>query len=69
MRLNKSGRMVQTAWDELPSHYLGVKTDAFVIMPNHIHAIIVLSVGAGPNGTAVGKGIVDLKLHFSELRS
>lgn len=41
--------MVQTTWDELPGHYPGVETDAFVIMPNRIHAIIVLSpVGAGP---------------------
>jgi len=51
MRLNDAGRMIQTAWDELPDHYPGVETDAFVVMPNHIHAIIVLSpdsVGAGP---------------------
>jgi len=25
-----------------------VETDAFVVMPNHIHAIIELTVGAGP---------------------
>jgi REP element-mobilizing transposase RayT len=48
MRLNDAGRMVQAVWDELSDHYPGVETDAFVVMPNHIHAIIVLSVGAGP---------------------
>lgn len=48
MRLNDAGRMVQAVWNELPDHYPGVETDAFVVMPNHIHAIIVLSVGAGP---------------------
>ena len=49
MRLNEAGRMVQTVWDELSDHYPGVQTDAFIIMPNHIHAIIVLiDVGAGP---------------------
>ncbi len=51
MRLNDAGRMVQTLWDELPDHSPGVETDAFVVMPNRIHAIIVLSpdpVGAGP---------------------
>jgi len=65
MRLNDAGQMVQTAWDELPDHYPGVETDAFVVMPNHVHAIIVLSpdpVGAGPcacpnqNGQPVGAG-------------
>jgi putative transposase len=51
MRMNDAGRMVQATWDELPSHYPGVETDAFVVMPNHIHGIIRLcgrSVGAGP---------------------
>ena len=51
-RLRDAGRMVQTVWDELPVHYLGVDIDAFAVMPNHIHGIIVLDgvdrVGAGP---------------------
>jgi putative transposase len=51
MRMNEAGCMVQTTWDELPGHYPGVETDAFVVMPNHIHGIIRLCerpVGAGP---------------------
>ncbi len=49
MRMNEAGSMVQRAWDELPSHYPGVSTDTFVVMPNHIHGIIMLTpVGAGP---------------------
>jgi REP element-mobilizing transposase RayT len=43
MRLNDAGRMVQAVWNELPDHYPGVETDAFVVMPNHVHAIIVLA--------------------------
>lgn len=39
--------MIQLVWDELPAHYPGIEIDAFVVMPNHIHGIIVL-VGAGP---------------------
>jgi putative transposase len=42
MRLNDAGRMVQRVWDEIPHHYPGVDLDAFVVMPNHIHGIIVL---------------------------
>jgi len=42
--------MVQTVWDELPDHYPGVDIDAFVVMPNHIHGIILLTVGATPRG-------------------
>ena len=39
--------MVQTVWNEIPSHYCGIEVDEFSIMPNHIHGIIII-VGAGP---------------------
>ena len=53
MRLNEVGKMVQMIWDELPKYYQGVAINAFQIMPNHVHGIIILkhqnfSVGAGP---------------------
>jgi putative transposase len=47
MVLSDAGRMVQTVWDEIPVHYAGVAIDTFVVMPHHIHGIIVL-VGAAP---------------------
>jgi putative transposase len=40
-------------WDDLSIHYPRVECDAFVIMPNHIHGIIVL-VGAGPRACFAG---------------
>ncbi|HXF47866.1 MAG TPA: transposase [Verrucomicrobiae bacterium] len=46
MRLNDLGLIVQKVWDELPEHYPSIELDKFVIMPNHIHGIIIL-VGAG----------------------
>ena len=51
MILNDAGRMVLTVWNEMPGRYPSVQIDSFVIMPNHIHGIIVLTgsnVGAGP---------------------
>lgn len=54
MRLNAAGQMAQTVWNELPVHYSGVDIDAFVIMPNHFHGIVVVApavgVGAAPRG-------------------
>jgi len=47
MRLNDAGVMIQAAWREIPSFYVGVGIDAFVVMPNHVHGIIIL-VGADP---------------------
>ena len=46
MHLNEAGCLVQTAWDELSARFPGVELDAFVVMPNHVHGIVVL-VGAG----------------------
>ncbi len=48
MRLNDAGKIILSVWDELPLYYPGANVDAFVVMPNHIHGIIVLTVGAGP---------------------
>lgn len=47
MQVNDAGHMVQTVWEEIPIHYPGVLVDAFVVMPNHIHGIVILA-GAGP---------------------
>ena len=42
MHLTPAGTMVQTIWEELPFHYPNIELDAFVLMPNHIHGIIIL---------------------------
>lgn len=43
MRLNETGVLVQTVWNGLPDHYSHVELDAFVIMPNHVHGVVVLA--------------------------
>lgn len=52
MHLNDAGRLVQTVWDELPARCPGAYLDAFVVMPNHIHGIII--VGAPLVGAQKG---------------
>jgi putative transposase len=42
MRLNRLGIIVEEAWCKLRNHYPSVHLDSFVVMPNHIHGIIVL---------------------------
>jgi putative transposase len=48
MRLNDAGRMVAEVWKSLPERFATVMLDAFVVMPNHFHGIIVIvdTVGA-----------------------
>jgi len=43
VRLSEMGAIVQQAWDDLPTHYHGIDLDAFIVMPNHVHGIIVLA--------------------------
>jgi REP element-mobilizing transposase RayT len=48
LRLTEAGHIVGEGWSELLRHYPNVGLDAFVVMPNHVHGIIVLEdVGAG----------------------
>jgi putative transposase len=47
MKLNKLGEIIKQCWNEIPLHYPNVKLDEFVIMPNHIHGILIINtVGA-----------------------
>ena len=42
MQLSEIGKMANKYWFEIPEHFPFVKLDAFVVMPNHIHGIIVI---------------------------
>ncbi|MEQ9367743.1 MAG: transposase [Coleofasciculus chthonoplastes F3-SA18-01] len=42
MQLSRYGEAVKFNWDILPKRYDGVRLDAFIIMPNHVHGIIFL---------------------------
>jgi len=55
-RLNDAGRIIQAAWDKLPDHYPGVECAEFIVMPNHVHGIIVLvdDSAVRPNDVGVG---------------
>ena len=43
MKLSKIGTTAQNYWQEIPKHFPFVKLDEFVIMPNHIHGIIIIN--------------------------
>jgi REP element-mobilizing transposase RayT len=50
--LSEVGCMVQMVWNELPLRYPGVETDAFVVMPNHVHGIVMLAGSGQARGPA-----------------
>lgn len=42
MKLSAIGRLIEKFWFEIPRKYSYIKLDAFVVMPNHIHGIIII---------------------------
>jgi len=56
MQLSKIGQIAQKYWLEIPNHFPFAVLDEFIIMPNHLHAIIGLDNEEGkiPAGTVAG---------------
>ncbi len=48
--LSVLGEIVNQCWNDIPNHFPSVHLDAFVIMPNHLHGIIVLAGEDARNG-------------------
>ena len=60
MHLNDAGRLVSDAWRALPDRFPPIVLDAFVIMPNHIHGVVVITDDAATvnDKDVVGAGLV-----------
>ena len=53
MRLNDYGRIVASTWEWLAEQYPYVELDEWVVMPNHVHGIVVMvdDTGRGESPT------------------
>ncbi|MCK5580079.1 MAG: transposase [Candidatus Omnitrophica bacterium] len=43
MILNKFGQIAIQCWTAIPEHFSNIRLDEFVIMPNHIHGILIIT--------------------------
>lgn len=43
MTPDPAGMLVQSEWDALPKRFPMLELDAFVLMPNHVHGIVVIA--------------------------
>lgn len=74
--------MVERCWDDIPNHFPHVELDEFMVMPNHVHGIVVIadspsSVGAKnfsplqnrPHGTSktIGSIVRGFKIGVTKL--
>jgi REP element-mobilizing transposase RayT len=70
MTLNAVGSAIVTCWQQIPVHFSNVVMDAFVVMPNHFHAVLHITdatVGAkqGASASPGSDGIhVDENVNF-----
>jgi len=60
MRLNEFGKIANQCWLEIPNHFPQTQLDEYIIMPDHIHGIIVLNDFVGVQN--VGAKIVGAKI-------
>ncbi len=50
IKLSKLGQIIDNQWNDIPNQYDNVELDEYIIMPNHIHGILILHkrTGASP---------------------
>lgn len=48
IKLSRIGKIVEKFWKEIPKHFPFVKLDQFMMMPSHLHGILII------NNTSVG---------------
>lgn len=69
MRLSAAGEVVWRCWHDIPKHFPHAVLDAFQVMPNHVHGVLVFSrpgrssprtlqAGERPRGTSMTVGSV-----------
>ncbi len=42
MILNKYGFVAKKYWFDIPKHFINTRLDEFIIMPNHLHGIVII---------------------------
>jgi putative transposase len=47
MQLSRLGEIGQRFWAEIPNHTRNATLDEYVVMPNHVHGIIIISQSGG----------------------
>ncbi len=67
MRLNDYGEIVTDCWMAIPSHFQSVELDEFIVMPNHVHGIVLIASnikGEHPSGTMMPGSLMTIVRSF-----
>lgn len=60
VRLSKAGVVVESWWGTIPRRFPGVTLDAYVVMPNHLHGIVMIESNDRWDSVAENKRRVSL---------
>ena len=55
MIVNNLGNFAKKCWQEIVLHYPQVQLGEFVVMPNHVHGIIIIDDDCGDNKNAINR--------------
>ncbi len=71
MVLSGMGQIAQRCWEAVPEHFLQAALDNFIVMPNHMHGIILLTEPRTPQDDVGAQHAVPLptvprQRHFGE---
>jgi putative transposase len=70
MRLSSSGEIAKQCWDEIPRHFENVELGEFVIMPNHLHGVILLpGIPRGDEVTSTLPNVSEIETRRDEVTS
>ncbi len=64
MILNAAGRIADECWRAIPNHFHRVELGAYIVMPNHVHGIIVVhepAVVGGQHAVPLRQSAINVK--------
>ncbi|WZL87659.1 transposase [Salinimicrobium sp. 3283s] len=62
MEFSPTGVIADILWHEIPHHASGVELGNFIVMPNHIHGILILNNPEIPKEENISKGNIEDRL-------
>jgi putative transposase len=65
MHLSDIGQIAQQYWAEIPDHFPGVELDEYIVMPHHLHGIIVKKTVGGSDVS--GRDVALQRLYTSKI--
>jgi REP element-mobilizing transposase RayT len=51
------GLIADACWIEIPRHHVGIELDEYIVMPNHVHGIVIINEKPHTDVTIVGRDV------------